>query len=328
MIKAFCLCVFSMEFFIGLVHAEDWKTTDGKIYNDVTVISHDSKIVTINGTGGAATFPISYLDKDLQKRVINDNVTAKDWVTLDGKTYKDIRVIKYDATQVTFRCSDGDTTLPLQILPEDLRKHFNYDSGTAKKLIDANKTAKEKEDRVEKVQAILINNQFTAKGTIIQVAEGGIMIKLLATSAKVFTYTPKPSPALEPSFNPGSMNDDISSRPDRILPSEQIPPAVEPKQEPERGNAAARTYRDTSVIERAFVECDTTGLVDDQHWEGTIWKVGTYSYPTVSGYGATIPKYTVDRQEAYSVLVPSEPDATASPVSSDAKAPNALNSSP
>jgi len=106
--------------------AEDWTTTDGKTYKNVTVISHDAKIVTISSSDGTATFPIVLLDKDLQKRVQGDNATAKDW-TVNGKDYHNVTVGKVEADKVYITYDGGVGTVPLAELPPDLQKRFNYD---------------------------------------------------------------------------------------------------------------------------------------------------------------------------------------------------------
>jgi len=109
---------------------EDWTTTDGKTYKNVTVISHDANNVTINSSDGAATFPISHLDKDLQKRIVDDNVTASDW-TVNGETYHNVKVgaVESDAVHITF--DEGVGSVALADLPPDLQKKFNYDPNRA-----------------------------------------------------------------------------------------------------------------------------------------------------------------------------------------------------
>jgi hypothetical protein len=59
-----------------LARAEDWKTTDGKTYQDVKVLSHDDGYVTIMYADGGARVPLSTLAPDLQKRVDYDPAKA------------------------------------------------------------------------------------------------------------------------------------------------------------------------------------------------------------------------------------------------------------
>jgi tetratricopeptide (TPR) repeat protein len=104
----------------------DWTTTDGKTYKNVSVISHDAKNVTISHSDGTATFPISFLAKDIQKRIADDNVTASDW-TVSGKTFHNVKVGSVDANVVHITYDGGVGTVPLADLPPDLQKKFNYD---------------------------------------------------------------------------------------------------------------------------------------------------------------------------------------------------------
>jgi len=79
----------------SIVRGEDWKTTDGTTYQNVTVIHHDSTVVTVSynnstapiassdlskaifrGLIGTVTLPLSSLDKVIQQTVLNDHTTV------------------------------------------------------------------------------------------------------------------------------------------------------------------------------------------------------------------------------------------------------------
>jgi hypothetical protein len=58
-----------------------------------------------------------------------------------------------------------------------------------------------------------------------------------------------------------------------------------------------------SFPELIFISVDTRGLVDDAHWgRWTIYEVGTFSYPSLSGALKTIKKYTANPQEVIDVV--------------------------
>jgi hypothetical protein len=57
--------------------AEDWKTTDGKVYQNVTVIDAQPDAVTILHQDGGALVPLANLPPDIQKRFNYDPVKAK-----------------------------------------------------------------------------------------------------------------------------------------------------------------------------------------------------------------------------------------------------------
>ena len=56
--------------------AEDWKTSDGRVYHQVQVISHDAAYVTILHADGGGRIALSTLDPALQKRFGYDPAKA------------------------------------------------------------------------------------------------------------------------------------------------------------------------------------------------------------------------------------------------------------
>jgi hypothetical protein len=59
------------------LQADDWKTTDGKVYQDVKVISVSPDSVTILHQDGGASVPLATLPADLQKRFFYDPAKAQ-----------------------------------------------------------------------------------------------------------------------------------------------------------------------------------------------------------------------------------------------------------
>ena len=60
----------------ALAHAEDWTTTDGKVYRNITVLSHTNISVTILDTDGGATLSLLDLPPNLQQRFGMDRAAA------------------------------------------------------------------------------------------------------------------------------------------------------------------------------------------------------------------------------------------------------------
>jgi len=60
-----------------ILHAEDWTTTDGKVYQGVAVVKAEPDAVTIVHHDGGALVPLSKLSPDLQKRFNYDPAKAK-----------------------------------------------------------------------------------------------------------------------------------------------------------------------------------------------------------------------------------------------------------
>lgn len=56
---------------------------------------------------------------------------AEDWTTTDGKTYKNVKVVKVEDDAVTILDEDGGARVPLSTLSPDLQKKFNYDPAKA-----------------------------------------------------------------------------------------------------------------------------------------------------------------------------------------------------
>jgi hypothetical protein len=62
---------------------------------------------------------------------------ADDWMTIDGKSYPGVKVIKIEPDAVTILYRDGGALIPLAKLTDDLQKKFNYDAAIAKAAADA-----------------------------------------------------------------------------------------------------------------------------------------------------------------------------------------------
>lgn len=60
-----------------LLQAEDWTTTDGKVYQNVTVVKAEPDAITILDRNGGALVPLAKLPPDLQKRFNYDPAQAK-----------------------------------------------------------------------------------------------------------------------------------------------------------------------------------------------------------------------------------------------------------
>jgi hypothetical protein len=60
-----------------LAHAEDWTTTDGKVYKDVKVMKLEPDAVTILDSDGGALVPLATLSPDLQEKFNYDPVKAR-----------------------------------------------------------------------------------------------------------------------------------------------------------------------------------------------------------------------------------------------------------
>ncbi len=66
---------------------------------------------------------------------------ADDVTTLDGKTYKNITVVKKDLYSITVLTDDGGATIQFTNLPPDLQKKYGYDPAAAQAKTQADEHA-------------------------------------------------------------------------------------------------------------------------------------------------------------------------------------------
>src|SRR5271163_2903287 len=74
-----CLLIISFWGILMMIHAQavDWVTTDGKTYQNVSVVKVEADAVTILHKYGGALVPLDKLPPDLQKKFHYDPVKAK-----------------------------------------------------------------------------------------------------------------------------------------------------------------------------------------------------------------------------------------------------------
>jgi len=255
--------------------AEDWTTSDGKTYKNVTVISHDAKIVTISSSDGTATFPITLLGDDLQRRVNGDNVTAKDWATTDGKTYRGVKVLKYDALTVSILYADGGASVPLEKLPVDLQKKFGYDPVQAqamekKQADEAVAAAKAKAEAQKKKEVLdeLKKNAVLLNAEVTQVLPNGIL-----------------ADKMEPEYHdsPGTSLSDVGGG---------------------RGGGLVVEYVKSGTT--IFIEMPTDGVAEHQRLKCYAVHTGTFTFTDIHQASRTVEKW---------ITVETPPSASPSPPS-------------
>ena len=81
-----------MALMYASVRAEDWTTSDGNIYQNVTVLRSEPDAVTILYRDGGALIPIASLPADLQKRFDYDPAKAK--IAADARAKSDAESAK------------------------------------------------------------------------------------------------------------------------------------------------------------------------------------------------------------------------------------------
>jgi hypothetical protein len=215
--------------------------------------------------------------------VFNCLACAEDWKTSDGKVYLNVKILSKDNAYVTILDRDGGGKILISSLSPEIQKSLQYDPTAAKSQLVNEQQAIDEEVREKAASKILYAHQLTAKGKIIQVLDNGIILSFIGISTQT-----------------------------HIVAEPYVAP---PSEDQVRTIGIQLAYRDREVPygineERAFIPCNTTGLADNDHWEGIVWRNGTYSYQMVVGSVATIPKYTTDRKEAYAALMSSSVSTT------------------
>jgi len=84
-----CLALFS-----SVAKSEDWKTTDGKTYQEVKVVKVQVDTVTILYKDGGVQIPLSTLPSDLQERFHYNSVLASEKISSEKKEQEQIDFLK------------------------------------------------------------------------------------------------------------------------------------------------------------------------------------------------------------------------------------------
>jgi hypothetical protein len=93
---------------------------------------------------------------------------AEDWKTTDGKAYQNVEVIATRPDMVTIVHDDGVSMVPLENLPADLQKRFNYDPAKAKAFTEERAkvyAANARALQAEMTQAAKLNQAADGTGT-------------------------------------------------------------------------------------------------------------------------------------------------------------------
>lgn len=208
---------------------------------------------------------------------------AEDWTTTDGKTYKNVTVVKHDAVSVTILDQDGGATVPLSNLSPDLQKRFEYDPVAAKEELakrQADRTATTAQMALDKEEANTVYSKDPAENEAIRQME--VRAKKIQADDLAHGYG------------------HCSGRILQVLPD---------------GFIADLSTR-WGIYHPCYVKCDPKGLIDYQTWSGILIPQDTYHYTNAMGASATIPAFTTDLKQTASAPVPSNYVAPRAPVSS------------
>ncbi len=126
---------------------------------------------------------------------------AEDWVTTDGETYRDVKVLSHDAAFVTIMDEDGGARVPLRTLNPTLQARFGYDAAKAAAL-EAATVARDRADR----QALL-QQQAAQTAAAAQTAPAAS-----STASPAPPATSSSVPIIQPPFDSGVIQNGDFSR--------------------------------------------------------------------------------------------------------------------
>jgi hypothetical protein len=204
---------------------------------------------------------------------------AEDITLNDGTVYKGATILHHDVATATILYDDGGAAVPISKLPADIQKRFDYDPAAAAKQLAAAAAADAQQHELATRTRVLDNAALKVWGKIIQVRsdDGGFVAEIQTVD--------KCQPTI-----PITQTTTLSTLPAGMGLGDVVKTTVV-------------GYRHAKIkLGKVFVNSDVTGLVDQAHWRGIVWQLGTYSYVTDEGKHVTIPAYTVSPDRAYAAL--------------------------
>jgi len=120
----FLLSLMALFLSSAALHAEDWTTTDGKVYKDVAVVKTEPDAVTITHHDGGALVPLVNLPADLQKRFNYDPAKAK--AAADARTQADAK----NAVALQAEIDQAQMKRRLDLIASDPRIHYGSNQPT------------------------------------------------------------------------------------------------------------------------------------------------------------------------------------------------------
>jgi hypothetical protein len=206
---------------------------------------------------------------------------AEDITLNDGTVYKGATILHHDAATATLLYDDGGAAVPMAKLPPDIQKRLDYDPAAAGRQLARDAAADAQAQELATRTRWLDDRACKVWGRIVQVRTDGIVAKI-----ETVDQCAPAAPVVETS-------------------AVNTPPTSE---QPDVVEVTVVGYRHAKIsLGTVFIETGTTGLVDQAHWRGIVWPVGTYGYVTDDGHHVTVPAYTMSPDQAYQALAPSSP---------------------
>jgi len=131
---------------------------------------------------------------------------AEDWTTTDGKTYKNVKVVKVEDDAVTILDEDGGALVPLSTLPPALQQKFHYDP------VKAAAAAAQRQSEDDASTQAVATQEAQEKA---QEADREKKLQAAMTAAQSGSTTPAPAPSSSSSSISSSPPPSSSTTPSR-----------------------------------------------------------------------------------------------------------------
>ncbi len=201
---------------------------------------------------------------------------AEDITLNDGTVYKGATILHHDAATATILYDDGGAAVPIAKLPDAIQKRLDYDPAAAQKQLASDAATAAQQQALAVRTALLDQSVLKVWGQIEHVRPDGVVAQIKTVD--------RCAPA----------------RPIVATTAINTPPW---QSQPDVVQTTVVGFRRAKLdLGRVFIETPTTGLVDQAHWRGFVWPVGTYDEVDDAGHHHTIRAYTVSPDRAYAAL--------------------------
>jgi hypothetical protein len=206
-------------------------------------------------------------------------LAAEDKIKFDTLLdYKNVTVTKVEPDGIRIMHESGAAKIPIEKIPEDIRKQLGMNEDAAKAHREVVRAQEQKAAVQDQKQQLLATKRLIFKGSVFQVADGGLLLRNVSYTDGTIRKVEKKIPYKVQTGGPNAMYPNAKTTYETRYKTEWV--EVQD----------VRSFGENII----FVECDTSGYVDRSVFSGTVYPNGTYAYTSLIGARNTIPAYTTD----------------------------------
>lgn len=198
--------------------------------------------------------------------------------------YEEVTVTSVKPSYIRIMHKNGMTSIPIEKLSKDVRENLGLTLDSAdtyrKKISNRLNEQRKMAIRKAKIEKVFAKYQYSASGTILQVVNGGLLVRdvYLKKTIPIITKEEKKIPYKVQTGGPTK----LSPRRPRTIYTRYRYEWVEVK------DYGAFT------IPLLFIRCETSKYVVDDKFTEEVYEDDTFSYTTILGAAKTITAYTTD----------------------------------